>query len=79
MRYKCKKCNYEWDALVKKPKQCPRCKRYDYNMEKVENITFPEEIKKQVATSPKGFQKLVKKTKKYQPKELNKQEEKENG
>ena len=28
---KCKLCEYEWKALKKKPKQCPKCKRYDYN------------------------------------------------
>ena len=34
MKNKCKHCNYEWDARVEKPKQCPRCKRY--NWEEVE-------------------------------------------
>lgn len=30
MKEKCTnpKCKYEWDARVKKPKQCPKCKRY---------------------------------------------------
>ncbi len=28
---KCIKCNYEWEARVKEPKACPRCKtRLDY-------------------------------------------------
>lgn len=27
---KCCKCEYEWVRRVKVPKQCPRCKRYDY-------------------------------------------------
>ena len=28
---RCKHCKYEWRARVRKPKQCPRCKRYNYN------------------------------------------------
>lgn len=28
---KCPKCEYKWQARVKKPKSCPRCKtRLDY-------------------------------------------------
>ena len=30
MKYKCKKCNHEWNSRVDKPKVCPRCKAYDY-------------------------------------------------
>lgn len=37
----CKKCQYEWEARVKEPKACPRCKtRLDYiktNKTKEEN------------------------------------------
>ena len=31
----CFKCNYDWTPRKKGefPKQCPRCKRYDYNKE----------------------------------------------
>ena len=25
------KCGYEWVSKKEKPKQCPRCKRYDWN------------------------------------------------
>ena len=28
---KCKLCNYEWESKVEIPKQCPRCKRYDWD------------------------------------------------
>jgi len=30
MKHKCPnpKCQYEWEARVRKPKQCPLCKRY---------------------------------------------------
>ena len=28
---KCKLCQYEWKSKVELPKQCPRCKRYDWN------------------------------------------------
>jgi len=31
MKQKCKKCNYEWESKKEEPKQCPRCKRYDWN------------------------------------------------
>jgi len=28
---KCKHCEYKWEARVKEPKACPRCKRrFDY-------------------------------------------------
>lgn len=28
---KCRHCEYEWEARVKTPKACPRCKRrFDY-------------------------------------------------
>jgi rubrerythrin len=31
----CKICNYLWEARgEEEPKQCPRCKRYDYNKKK---------------------------------------------
>jgi len=28
---KCLKCGYEWGSIKGDPKQCPRCKRYDWN------------------------------------------------
>lgn len=36
MKEKCKICNYEWDRKKeeKKPVQCPRCKRYDWEKKK---------------------------------------------
>jgi len=30
----CKKCGHFWIARTEYPKQCPRCKRYDWNKEK---------------------------------------------
>lgn len=27
---KCRACGYEWEPRVSEPKQCPRCKRYDW-------------------------------------------------
>ena len=33
---KCNKCGYQWKGLVENPKQCPRCKRYDWNVYKIE-------------------------------------------
>jgi len=32
---KCDKCGYEWFLRTKKPKQCPKCKRYDWKEEKI--------------------------------------------
>ncbi len=32
MKHKCKICKYEWIARVRKPKQCPKCKRYDWEI-----------------------------------------------
>jgi len=28
---KCKRCGYIWKSKLVLPKQCPRCKRYDWN------------------------------------------------
>ena len=28
---KCQQCNYQWESRTKQPKQCPRCKRYDWD------------------------------------------------
>lgn len=30
----CKLCGYEWESKKQTPKQCTRCKRYDWNEEK---------------------------------------------
>lgn len=34
MKYKqeCQQCGYKWDSWVDVPKQCPKCKRYDYRI-----------------------------------------------
>jgi len=32
MKHKCIQCGYEWEGRIVNPKQCPRCKRYDWNM-----------------------------------------------
>jgi len=34
MKLKCLVCGYKWEPRIKLPKQCPRCKRYDWNKEK---------------------------------------------
>lgn len=34
-KFKCKRCNYEWEPRVDNPKACPECKRRDWNAEKV--------------------------------------------
>jgi len=35
MQYKCNHCKYEWISnLTKLPKQCPNCKRQDWNRSK---------------------------------------------
>lgn len=28
----CKKCGWKWEARKKDPAQCPRCKRYDWDI-----------------------------------------------
>lgn len=43
MKHKCKACGYEWIARVHNPKQCPRCKRYDFEQE----IAARKKFKKQ--------------------------------
>lgn len=34
---KCDKCGWEWLSRVENPKQCPRCKRYDWKKEEKQN------------------------------------------
>ena len=34
---KCKLCKYEWFSRVEDPKQCPRCKRYNWKEVKEES------------------------------------------
>ena len=31
---KCKLCGYEWESRTDKPKQCPKCKRYDWDKDR---------------------------------------------
>ncbi len=31
----CQKCGYKWKARTHKPIACPKCKRYDWDEEKV--------------------------------------------
>lgn len=38
MKCKCKLCGYEWLARTKSPKQCPRCKRYNWDKERKTEI-----------------------------------------
>ena len=30
--YVCRKCKHVWISRTEKPQQCPRCKRYDWNV-----------------------------------------------
>jgi len=39
----CKLCGYEWESVLNKPKQCPRCKRYDWEKQ----ITIKSEEKEE--------------------------------
>lgn len=34
----CKQCGYVWLSKLDKPKQCPRCKRYDYDKEEKKEV-----------------------------------------
>lgn len=35
MEHECKLCGYTWKGRTEnKPKQCPKCKRYDYEKER---------------------------------------------
>lgn len=46
MKHKCRACGYEWEARVRKPKQCPRCKRYDYQIHEYLKKKEKEELGK---------------------------------
>lgn len=30
-KHHCKQCGYLWNSFLDEPKQCPKCKRYDWN------------------------------------------------
>lgn len=45
MKHNCKICGHEWDARVRKPKQCPKCKRYNYQVEILLRKKEKEELK----------------------------------
>lgn len=32
----CKRCGYKWESRLPLPKQCPNCKRMDWNEDKEE-------------------------------------------
>ena len=48
MKHKCprKECKWEWEARVRKPKQCPKCKRY-LPLAEFQNISKKEKEKKE--------------------------------
>jgi len=35
-KLKCNQCEYKWESRKDEPKQCPKCKRYDWNEDKKE-------------------------------------------
>ena len=35
MKCLCERCGYDWNSHKAEPKQCPRCKRYDWQAVKV--------------------------------------------
>ena len=45
----CKRCGYEWKSRVAEPKECPRCKRRDWDEEreglKVGGVEYEERVK----------------------------------
>ena len=36
---KCRLCEHEWAARKEKPKSCPKCKRYDYDVVRINEKT----------------------------------------
>lgn len=34
----CQHCKYEWPSRVDNPKQCPKCKRYDWKKNSEEEV-----------------------------------------
>jgi len=39
-KVKCTKCNYSWLPRVKKPVECPKCKRRDWENKKEVEVAF---------------------------------------
>lgn len=49
MKHRCKKCKYKWESRKDDPKECPRCKRYDWDNQTTSGMNMipaPEEKKK---------------------------------
>ena len=55
MKQICKLCDYEWESKTDHPKQCPRCKRYDYTKE----LSPEEEVIKEVVDFGDDIEKEV--------------------
>ena len=36
MKHNCKRCKYEWESVMERPKTCPRCKSYYWDKKKKE-------------------------------------------
>lgn len=52
LEVECKRCGYEWKSRVEVPKECPRCKRRDWDEEKGEKVGMKvggEEYRERVA------------------------------
>lgn len=39
-KHQCRResCKYSWESNLENPKQCPKCKRYDWNIDKSKKI-----------------------------------------
>ena len=53
---KCLRCDYEWFSWIERPRACPRCKRYDWD---IKNIIKSKEKKNGMAK--KNVEKIHKK------------------
>ena len=45
MKQRCLKCGYEWNSIIDNPKQCPFCKRMDWNKETEDRYNKREVVK----------------------------------
>jgi DNA-directed RNA polymerase subunit RPC12/RpoP len=46
MTYKCLRCGHHWESRTDKPKACPRCKSYKFDVKPTPKMKPEREIEK---------------------------------
>ena len=60
MKCKCKRCGYEWESRVKRPKTCARCKSYTWEIKRKEGELIDESEDENETNTNTGWWKIIK-------------------